>query len=292
MREPSYDELKCWGGRLKSRAPARRRALSLLLVARSFALCMSALLVASCASSGFSVSFSRVRYEGQKWRLELAEPSPTRKVGGVEGWQLQRAAGDRAAWFYGDAFAGWPPTKVLLLLALEDLPAAKGAGPATPEVQARVSWVTAWEKPGFVGRVALEGAADELRWIGEAKRRPVGLAAAPKAEAGAEPAAESAAREKKVRAAQPGEQDVAPFIARFRDAWGGSLTGGFWVRGHILCRRLEHVPIISCAITGLPSSEEPSIGAEDFLADEDMQAVHVWASKLLDGVEARRVTKW
>ena len=227
-------------------------------------LSLSVILLSSCASSGgFSVGFSRVRFEGQAWRLELPEPSPTRKVGGVAGWKLQRAEGDRVAWFYGDAFAGWPPSKVLLLLALEDRPSQGSPGGAEVE-DASMSWLAAWEKPGFVGHIALDRVADELRWIGEARRRRVVRTDSVGSETPAPPKAEE---KKHVRPTgkeprrggdvQPGEQDVAPFIAHFSETWGGALSGGFWVRGHVLCRRLEHVPVISCVILGLPTSEAP-----------------------------------
>jgi hypothetical protein len=205
----------------------------------------------ACSSEGFAVRFSSAEYGGHGWLLRTDEPAPQRGTGGTRGWQLQAAAGDRASWFYTESINQWPPERALLLLVLED----EGAAAAGAEG----SWAAAWTRPGAVARVALSQVAD-VRWLGDATRDTVDGV----------------------------ETERAPVVLRSSSAWGASLSGGFFVRGHVVCRRDARAPLIACAVAGPASTDEPAFGPADFDVDADLTANAEWLAAYVKGFRLTR----
>jgi|GEM_PF-2973802 len=209
---------------------------------------LAVLVVAGCATGSFAVRFTTAEYQGRSWSLKADEPSPQRGTGGTRGWQVQSADGPRASWFYTEQVNDWPPERALLLLALEDAPDA-----------GTDSWQAAWDKPGVVARTALAQVAD-VRWLGEPAREP----------------------------ADGVEIERIPVVLRSGSAWGASLSGGFFVRGHVVCRREARAPLIACAVGGLATDDEPGVTAADFSADPELTANAQW---LTDYVKGFRLTR-
>lgn len=210
----------------------------------------------SCGASGFSVRFSTVEYHGRAWSLSGDEPSPQRGTGGTRGWQLQSAAADRASWFYTESINEWPPERVLLLLALED--AAAPTAPAAGDGDG-ASWTAAWQKPGVVAGSALAQVA-EVSWLGDATRE----------------------------VADGVETERAPVVLRSGTAWGASLSGGFFVRGHVMCRRDARATLITCALSGLASENAPEVQPADFEADAELAENAQWLKTYLGALQLKR----
>jgi hypothetical protein len=203
---------------------------------------------AGCGASGFSVRFSTAEYRGHEWTLRSDAPSPQRGTGGTRGWQVQAAEGDRASWFYTESVNEWPPERALLLLVLEDTPGSVDG-----------SWQAAWEKPGVLAGAAL-GQVALVRWLGEPSRET----------------------------ADGVEIERAPVVLRSGSAWGASLSGGIFLKGHVACRRDARAPLVACAVAGLASVDEPAFSPADFGVDADLVANAEW---LLTYVEGMRLTR-
>lgn len=209
---------------------------------------LALLALTGCGAGGFTVRFTTAEYQGQAWSLKADEPTPQRGTGGTRGWQVQAADGPRVSWFYTQSVNDWPPERALLLVALEDAPGAVGD-----------SWQAAWDKPGVVARTALAQVAD-VRWMGEPVR-----------EVGDEV-----------------ELERAPVVLRSGSAWGASLSGGFFIRGHVVCRREARASLIACAVAGYASDDEPTVTAADFAVDAELASNAEWLTGYVKSLRLSR----
>ncbi len=121
------------------------------------------------------------------------------------------------------------------------------------------SWQAAWARPGVVARTALSQVVD-VRWMGEPERDLTDGV----------------------------ETERAPVIVRSGSAWGASLSGGFYLKGHVLCRRDARAPLMACAVAGLASTDEPGFSPADFGVDADLLANAEWLASYVKGFRLTR----
>lgn len=84
------------------------------------------------------------------------------------------------------------------------------------------------------------------------------------------------------------ETEITPVVLRSSNAWGASLSGGFFVRGHVLCRREPRATLIACALSGLASEDTPEFQPADFEADADLVAKALWLKAYVGALQLKR----